>query len=369
MDYIFNFFEWLNQATFLTLPLPHICKFFGFLLAAWVCGHVLRAPLSRWLGRFTPAEDRVTSERVAHGFERSAFFLIFVVVLKTGAIDVLHLPGWLWQRGQDATTAALALASTILFLQIVEVGLIGLRRKWATTKGEVDEHLIVFMRKGIRVFVVLIAVLVTADNIGFRVTGMIAGLGVGGAALALAAQGLIANLLGTFEIVGDKLFRAGDRIQFDQFDGFVQEVGLRSTKMRALTGEQIITPNRKMAEAQIRNFSRNGLVRTTLVVGLVYETTHDNVQKAIQILEAMIKERSDVDSHQIYLKHLGAYSLDLEAVMWARYATYIEYNRLMGEINLEIKKRFDAAHIEFAFPTQTLHVAQTPHGKADRGEA
>ncbi len=360
MEPIYNGIEWLNRQTFLGLPLPHLCKFLGFLLAAWVMGRLLRAPLSNWLERLTPREDHETSQRVAAGFERSAFFLIFVVVLKLGAIDVLHLPGWLWERCQQGMTAALAAASTILFLQIVEVALLGLRKKWADSKGQIDDHLIVFLRKGIRVFVIVIAVLVTADNIGFKVTGMIAGLGVGGAALALAAQGLIGNLLGTFEIVADKLYRVGDRIQIDRFDGFVQEIGLRSTKLRALTGERVTIPNRKMAEMQIRNFSRSGLVRTTFTVGIVYSTAHDAVRQAIQLLETILKERRDVESPQIFLKNLGAYSLDLEVVFWARYANDSEFNTLMGEINLETKKRFDAARIDFAFPTQTLHVAQIP---------
>lgn len=362
MDFIYSCFEWLDRQTFLGLPLPHLCKFLGFLLVAWVAGRLLRAPLAQWLERLTPADDHVTSRRVAEGFERSSYFLIFVIVLKLGAVDVLHLPGWLWERCQQGMTACLAIASTILFLQIVEVALIGLRKKWADSKGQIDDHLIVFLRKGIRFFVVLVAVLVTADNIGFKVTGMIAGLGVGGAAVALAAQGLIANLLGTFEIVADKLYRVGDRIQIDRFDGFVQEIGLRSTRIRALTGEQVTIPNRRMAELQIRNFSRNGLVRTTLTIGIVYSATHDTVRRAIQILESLLKERRDVDSHQIYLRDLGAYSLDLEVIFWARYANFTEFNALMGEINLETKKRFDAAHIEFAFPTQTLHVTQTASG-------
>ena len=357
-----SFFDWLALHEFLGIPLLHVAEFGGFLLAGLVFGRLLSYPLAHWIERITPADDHATSARVAQGFERSNFFLVFAVVLKMGAIDVLHLPGWLWEKAQHALTVLLACAATILFLQIVEVILIGLHNRWRDDSSQVDEHVVDFLRKGIRLFVIAIAALVTADNIGFKVSGIIAGLGIGGAALALAAQGLIANFLGTIEIVADRMFRVGDRIHFDSFDGFVQELGLRSTKIRALTGERIIVPNKKMAEVQIRNYSRDGLVRTVITVGIVYSTSHDHVCQATQVLDAILKERKDVKSHQIFLKDLGAYSMDLEAVFWAVYATSSEYNSLIGELNLEIKRRFDTAGIEFAFPTQTLHITQPKAG-------
>ncbi len=244
----------------------------------------------------------------------------------------------------------------------MEITLLGFRKRWQDTKSTIDDHLVNFLRKGIRIFVIIVAALVTADNIGFKVTGAIAGLGVGGAALALASQGLIANLLGTIEIVADKLYRVGDRIYFDHFDGFVTDVGLRSTKLRAISGERIIIPNKKMAEVQIRNFSRDGLVRTTATVGITYSTKHDQVHHAMQELDEIFKGRKDVSSYQIYLKNLAAYSLDLEVIFWADYTTSSEYNDLIGQIHMEIKRRFDAAGIEFAFPTQTVHIAQSHPG-------
>src|SRR5205085_1565122 len=125
--------------------------------------------------------------------------------------------------------------------------------KWQNSQNTVDDSLINFIRKGIRIFVILVAALVTADNIGFKVTGAIAGLGIGGAAIALGAQGLIANILGTIEVVADRLYRVGDRIHFEAFDGFVMDIGLRSTTIRSITGEMIHVPNKRMAEVQVRN--------------------------------------------------------------------------------------------------------------------
>ncbi len=353
-----SFRDWFFNAHFLGVALPDLTKFTAFLVAGFLLGKILRYPIARWLERITPETDHTTSVRVGRSIERAVFLLIFTIVLKSGAVDVLHLPGWAWEKSQYLITILMSIAATMLFLQIVEIVLFGLRKRWQDAKSQVDDHLVNFFRKSIRVFVILIAVLVTADNIGFKVTGAIAGLGIGGAALALGAQGLIANLLGTIEVVADRLFHVGDRIHFDAFDGFVTDIGLRSTKICALSGERIIIPNKKMAEAQIRNFSRNGLVRTTTTIGITYSTTHDQVGRAMQLLDEIFKSFKEVGLHQIYLKDLGAYSLDLEIIFWARYSTTSEYNTLMGKVHLEIKRRFDEGAIEFAFPTQVLHIAQ-----------
>jgi MscS family membrane protein len=334
-----------------------LINFCIFVIAGWLLGRLLRYPIAYWLEKITPDTDHTTSVRVGRAIEWSTFFLVFSLVMKSGGIDVLKLPGWLWEKTHFGVTILISLSSTILMLQVIEIVLLGLQKRWASTQDGVDDSLINFLRKGARIFLIIIMTLITADNIGFKVTGAIAGLGIGGAAVALAAQGLIANLLGTIEVVADKLYRVGDRIHFEEFDGFVLDVGLRSTRIRALTGEEIRVPNKKMAEVQIRNYSRHGSVRTSVVVGITYSTTHDQIRQSMQILDEIFKSRKDVESFQIYLKNLGSYSLDLEVIFWAKYDKSADYNRIIGEVHLEVKKRFDEAKIEFAFPTQTLYVA------------
>ncbi len=357
------FLVWFFEAHLLGVALEDLAKFALFLAAGVLLGRVLRYPVVHWLKRMTPNADHSSNERVGRSIERAVFLLIFSIVLDSGAVDVLHLPGWAWNKARHLPTLLMTFASAALFLQIVEISLIGLRRRWQGGGNQVDESLIAFMRKGIRLVVILVAALVAADTIGFKVTGIVAGLGIGGAALALASQGLIANFLGTIEIVADRLFRVGDRIHFDAFDGFVEEMGLRSTKIRSLTGERIIVPNKKMAEVQIQNFSRNGLVRTTLTVGIVYHTPHERITEAVRILDSIFEGRSTIDSRQVVLKALAASALELEMIFWARYKTAVEYQGLIHDLNLEIKKRFDAAGLAFAFPTQTIQIEQ-PAAKA-----
>jgi len=362
--------EWLQQlnesffnSKFLGIEVTDLAKFTGFILGGLILGRLLRYPLVMWIERITPKDDHVTSQKVAASFERLSFLLVFAVVLNMGAVDVLNLPGWLWERMRYAPVILLSFVATMIGLQIIDVTLLGLKKRWNDQQSNVDELLINFLRKAIRIFIIILAILFTAGYMDLPVTSAIAGLGIGGAALALGAQGLIANIIGTVEIVADRLYHVGDRIHVDFFDGFVTDVGLRSTKIRALTGEQIIIPNKKMAELQIRNFSRNGLVRTIVDVGITYSSNHDQIRRAMQILEDLFKTRKDVESHQIYLKNLGESSLDLEVIFWAKYNKSDEYASLMGQVHLEIKRLFDDARIEFAFPTQTLHIAPTSANK------
>ncbi|MCC7519573.1 MAG: mechanosensitive ion channel [Verrucomicrobiae bacterium] len=351
-----DFWEWFFRARVFEARVADLAKFGAFIIAGIVLGRLLRIPVTRWLERFASGTDREPGRKIGRGIERAVSLLIFSIVLGSGAIDVLHLPGWAWEKARHLPTVLMAVASTMLFLQLVEIALVALKSRGMEGRSQADESLVGFIRKGVRFIVILVAALVIADNLGFKVTGIVAGLGVGGAALALAAQNLIANFLGTLEIVADRLYGVGDRIEIEKFDGFVEQFGLRSTKIRAITGERIIVPNKKMADTQMRNHSRNGNVRTVLSFRLAYGTPHERLGEAIRLLDEILAARNDVDSRLVTFKTLGVYSLEIEVILWARYKTWPEYNTLLNGINGEIKKRFDAAGIAFALPAQTLRV-------------
>ncbi len=344
------FWDWFFRAHVLGARVADLTKFAAFLLLGLILSRLLRVPLARWLDRLTPRADRDAGARIGRGVGRSVSLLIFGIVLGSGAIDVLHLPGWAWEKARHLPTVLMAAAAAMFFLQVAEGFFLGVQRRWSDGRSSSDAALLRFIRKAVRALVVLVVVLVAADNIGVKVTGIVTSLGIGGAALALASQSMIANFIGTIEVVADKLYRVGDRIQFDAFDGFVEELGLRSTKIRALTGERVTVPNRQMAMAQIRNHSRNRSVRTLLTIGLVSATSHDRVGEAIRILDQVFKEWKEVDAHQVTFKRFGAGSLDLEVIFWARYKDWPGYNALVHELNTELKKQLDAAGISFTLP-------------------
>src|SRR2546423_10665054 len=158
------------------------------------------------------------------------------------------------------------------------------QRTVADTDRTFDEQLFPIIRKSLKVFVVVVAVLITSQNLGINITTALAGLSVGGLALGLAAQDTVANLFGAVAIFMDKPFRVGDRIQLDSVDGTVETIGLRSTRVRNLDGHPITVPNKTMGNSTINNVTRPPNIKTVLNIGITYDTPADKGKTALRIL-------------------------------------------------------------------------------------
>jgi MscS family membrane protein len=223
---------------------------------------------------------------------------------------------------------------------------------------EFNAQLFPVIRKTLKVFIVLVAILVTAQNLDFQITGMLASLSIGGLALGLAAQDTLANLFGAVSIFADKPFRIGDRITMDNVDGNVETIGLRSTRIRNLDGHLITVPNKTIANATITNISRRPSIRTLMYVSITYNTPPERIQLATDILKEVYNKHPMTADLIVAFQKFNSYSLDILVVHWWKGVVYKEYLEGMHVLNLEVKRRFDEAGIEFAFPTQTVYVNQ-----------
>lgn len=226
------------------------------------------------------------------------------------------------------------------------------------TEGDLDDQLLPFVRKGIQIIVWSIAIIVGLNNAGYNVGALLAGLGVGGLAFALAAQDTIANLFGGFTILTDKPFRINDRIQVDDFDGFVMEIGLRSTRIRTLEGRMVTIPNSNIANNPSINITSEPARSTVLNLGLTYEMDHHKVQEAMDILKQLIVDKKAIvhEKHILSFNAFGDFSLNIQFIYGIRKEANIF--RAETEMNLAILKRFNENGIEFAFPSQTIYTKQ-----------
>ena len=205
---------------------------------------------------------------------------------------------------------------------------------------------------------VVVAVLVTSQNLGFNITAALAGLSVGGLALGLAAQDTVANLFGAVAIFIDKPFRMGDRITLENIDGVVETIGLRSTRIRNLDGHLITVPNKTMGNATITNITLRPNIKTVMNIGITYDTSTDQLKHALQILEEIYRGHSMTSDVWISFDKFADSSLNILVIHWWNSTDYKAYLAGMQDMNLAIKKRFDQERIGFAFPTQTLYVKQ-----------
>jgi len=232
----------------------------------------------------------------------------------------------------------------------------------AKSKSTLDDHLLPFVRKFFKVLVILVGVIFIIKNMGYDVTSLIAGLGIGGLAFALAAQPLLSNLFGGLAIIADKPFQIGDRVRIDQkYEGTIKEIGMRSTVIKTYNDTLVTIPNNVIATTAVENLSigNNKSVRFTFNVGLEYNTSNEKLEEAIEIIKDILEKNKNVvqgpeSAPFVAFTEFKESSLNIAGGYTIVSTDVIGSTRTA--INLEIKKRFEKAHIKFAFPTQTVHV-------------
>lgn len=198
--------------------------------------------------------------------------------------------------------------------------------------------------------------LVGLGTMGLNVTALVTGLGIGGIAVALAVQNVLGDLFASLSIVLDKPFVYGDYIVVDDAMGTVEKVGLKTTRLRSLSGEQLIVSNSDMLRSRIRNYERMHERRALFTVGVVYDTPRAEVEGIPALLRAAVEAQADVRFDRAHFKGFGASSLDFEVVYYVLGPDYVLYMDRQQAINLEILRSFEAAGIEFAYPTRTVHL-------------
>ena len=199
-------------------------------------------------------------------------------------------------------------------------------------------------------------VIIALDNLGFNITTLVAGLGVGGIAIALAVQNVLGDLFASLSIVLDKPFVIGDFIIVNEYMGTVEHVGLKTTRIRSLSGEQLVFSNNDLLSSRIRNYKRMSERRVVFGLGVIYQTTSEQLEKIPTYIHEIIEKQNNVRFDRAHFKGFGNFSLDFEVVYWVKSADYNTYMDIQQAINIAIFNRFAQEKIEFAYPTQTLFV-------------
>jgi len=194
------------------------------------------------------------------------------------------------------------------------------------------------------------------DNLGYNVTTIVAGLGIGGIAIALAAQNILGDLFNYFVIFFDRPFEVGDFITVDDKKGTVEHIGIKTTRLLSLNGEQLAFSNSDLTKSRIHNYKRMDRRRVSFNLGVVYSTTHEKLQKIPSIIKDIINLQELATFDRAHFAKFGSYSLDFEIVYFIESADYVHYMDTQQAICLGIFKAFDDEKIEFAYPTQTVMV-------------
>jgi MscS family membrane protein len=224
--------------------------------------------------------------------------------------------------------------------------------------NKIDLILLPFISRTIRVILIAISISIIGQEFDYDVNGLVAGLGLGGLAFALAAKEAVGNLIGGIVIVTEKPFSIGDWILTPSVEGTVEDINFRSTKIRTFSQALVTVPNSTLANEPITNWSRMGKRRITFHLGLNYRTTKDQIQRVVARIEAMLRKHQDIhpDTIMVAFDHYNESSLDILLYFFTNSTVWAEHLKIKHEINLEIMGILEEEGVEVAFPSRTLYV-------------
>jgi small-conductance mechanosensitive channel len=208
----------------------------------------------------------------------------------------------------------------------------------------------------INMVVWLIGIVFLMDNLGFDISAVIAGLGIGGIAIALAAQAILGDLFSYFVIFFDRPFEVGDFIVVGDKVGSVEYTGIKTTRIRALSGEQLVFSNTDLTNSRIHNFKKMERRRVVFKLGVIYQTSAEQLAEISSLVKSIIEKQEDVIFDRGHFASYGDFSLNFEFVYFIIGSDYVKYMDTQQKINMEIYQEFELKGIEFAYPTQTLYV-------------
>ena len=323
----------------------YVSKLLDFLTRIW---------LKRWAERTATKFDDLLLD-LLNGPVKIVAFVIFLRI----GLAVFSWPPMVQSILTKGFAVVVAVTITYTALKFVDLAM----GYWKLRVGheadrEFNEQLFPIVRKTLKVFVIVVAVLVTLSNIGVNVTAAIASLSIGGLAIGLAAQDTLANLFGAVAVFVDKPFRIGDRVKVDSVEGNVETIGLRSTRVRTLDGHLASIPNKTVGNATIVNITERPTTKTEMNFGVTYDTSSEKLRRALKIIEEVYRAHPKTSDLLVGFNKFADSALNIQVVHWWGGTDVREHLAGLQEMNLKLKDRFDAEGISFAFPSQTLYVKQ-----------
>ncbi|MEM9463166.1 MAG: mechanosensitive ion channel family protein [Myxococcota bacterium] len=340
----------------------------GRALVALVLGFVLGRLAS---GLFARGKALVSSESLRYA-TLDAASLPVVWALRLGgiwaAITALPLPqiqsfdlDHVINQIYQATTIGLA---TWLGVRLISELSVLWARKAAGTEDTFDDQLVPIVRKTAKVILVSVGGVMILQNLGYSVGSLLAGLGIGTAAIAFASKDTIANFFGSLVVFIDRPFQVGDWVEIGDVEGTVEEVDIRTTRVRTFANSLITVPNSKMTVTEIQNWSRMQKRRIKMVVGLSYATTAPQMRQAVAAIRGVIEgdERFHHDFYLVNFNELGESSLNIFCYFFTRTTVWAEYMQVREEFLLAVMEAMAELGLEIAFPTRTVHLVGDPPG-------
>lgn len=273
----------------------------------------------------------------------------------TYGLHTLNMPDavavWIANGAQIVIVLAIAWMVTRSLDALYQEYLVPMAEKSDNT---LDDQLLPILRRVTRFVVWSLAIVIALNNAGYDVAALLAGLGIGGLALAMAAKDTVSNIFGGFTIFTDKPFSLGERIKIDGFDGNVKDIGLRSTRLQTLSGTMVTIPNSRFAESAVENVTMEPSRKVVVNLGLTYDTTPEKMSEAMAVLKEIADSNISVnDDTKVCFNAFGDFAMNILFIYYIKSGEDIL--GAQTEMNMAILSEFNRRGLEFAFPTQTIY--------------
>ncbi len=352
----------LIDQSFLGIGLGQWLAAAGILVVTLLVKRILANFFTRLIFKALQSTSSEMDEQLLKKQRRPAELLILLIGLFL-ILQVLQLP----QEPKDLDGIARNLLHLLLTFNIAWFlyNLVAMLEHWLShwagkTESTLDDQLIPFIRKTLRVFIVFMALLMLVQNLGYSISGLLASLGLGGLAVALAAKDSLSNIFGSIMILLDRPFTLGDWVKVGDMEGTIEEVGFRSTRIRTFAKTQITVPNSVLMNMSIDNYSRMPKRRIKMSVGVTYATSPQQMRQAVADIRQMLRDHPAIDQEffLVNFTDFGASSLDIMVYCFTSSTIWTEYLTAREDVCLRIMEILETLGLEIAFPSRTIYLQE-----------
>ncbi len=348
-----NFSDWISSWNFIRIDdISSWLVSLGVFIATLTVLRIIKAIISRKISNFANKTQTTIDDLLADLVEKTKLFSMLAVSIYLASIP-LNFP----------SGVAGVIEGSVVIICLLQIAIWGnlligyLISCYVSLESEeqspaaASTTALTFIGK---LIVCSLLLLVGLDNFGFDITALVASFGIGGIAVALAAQNILGDLFASLSIMLDKPFVVGDFIIIDEYMGSVEYIGLKTTRIRSLSGEQLVFSNTDLLKSRVRNFKRMQERRAIFAFGVTYQTPYEKLVAIPKIVQEIIESQKSTRFDRAHFKEYGDFALNFEVVYWVKAPDHKLYMDIQQNINLSIFQRFENECIEFAFPTQTL---------------
>lgn len=361
-----NFWESLLDLNVMSIPVWRLVLAGLVLVLGVAMRRFLLERLARPLRKLLERTETDVDDRFLRAVKHPLGWLINLVAVYFGLL-LLNLPEELMRVAVLILQTVGTVMAAWMVHKVITLAMAVLGEYALETESDIDDHLVPIVGRVLRVALIGLVVVLIIQQWGYDATSLLAGLGLGGLAFALAAKPTLSNWFGSVMIFTDRPFTMGDRIEVDSGSGVVEEVGLRSTRIRTREDSLISIPNADIASKPIENLSARRRRRITTTLGLVYATSADQLRDVLQRIRGMLEEHPEIDHSHLIVRFngFGDSSLDIFVETYARVTGRGDYYRVAEDVYLAMMDEVEAAGTAFAFPSRSLYFENAPEDRRE----